>query len=71
MNESMNNNMDAPASVLTRFKIKMTKQNYPINDPALKNYVEVLEQTVKDSPKGLPKRYDKIKSLEERAEILE
>ncbi len=49
----------------------MTPQNYPINDPALKNYVEVLEQTVKDSPKGLPKRYDKIKSLEERAEILE
>lgn len=45
--------------------------HYPTNDLEMKNYVEVLEQTIKDFPKGLPKGYSKIKSLEERAEVLQ
>ncbi len=45
--------------------------HYQTSDRALKNYVEVLEQTIKDSPKGLPKGYNKIKSLEEKAEVLQ
>ncbi len=44
---------------------------YPTNDHTLKKHVEVLEQNVKDSLKGLPKGYDKLTTQEEKIELLE